>query len=81
MDQLIFDELVRGRFTEAARAYFREIIEEFKSRGCDAAVLGCTEIPLLVSRSDSPLPVLDSTRLLARAALREATLVTSAPNK
>ena len=81
INQLIFDELVWGRFTEAARAYFREIIKEFKGRGCDAAVLGCTEIPLLISDTDSPLPILDSTRLLARAALREATLVNIAPNK
>ena len=43
-----------------------------KNQGCDAVVLGCTEIPLLMSDEDSPLPALDSTRLLARAALREA---------
>jgi aspartate racemase len=43
-----------------------------KNHACDAAVLGCTEIPLLVDPEDCPLPVLDSTRILARAALREA---------
>ena len=47
-------------------------------RGCDAVVLGCTELPLLVSEADSPLPALDSTRILARAALREATRGASA---
>jgi aspartate racemase len=47
-------------------------MEQMKNNGCDAVVLGCTEIPLLVSDEDSPLPTLDSTRTLARAALREA---------
>jgi len=70
---IIMDELVYGRFTSEARAYFREVITRLKEQGCDAAVLGCTEIPLLVAQEDSPLPVLDSTRLLARAALKEAT--------
>ena len=46
---------------------------ELARAGCDAVVLGCTEIPLLVTQTDSPLPVLDSTRILARAGLREAT--------
>jgi aspartate racemase len=48
------------------------VIARAKSRGVDAAVLGCTEIPLLVGDADSVLPTLDSTRILARAALREA---------
>ena len=52
--------------------YMQQTIEQMKNQGCDAVVLGCTEIPLLVSDEDSPLPTLDSTRLLARAALREA---------
>lgn len=73
IDEIIFDELVNGRFEERARREFQEIIRELGERGCDAVVLGCTEIPLLVSQGDSPLPVLDSTRILARAALREAT--------
>jgi aspartate racemase len=49
------------------------LIADFAKQGCDAVILGCTEIPLLISPEDSALPVLDSTRLLARAALREAT--------
>jgi aspartate racemase len=72
INQIIFDELVYGRFEEAARAYFRTVISALKDRGCDAVALSCTEIPLLIAQSDSSLPVLDSTRILARAALREA---------
>lgn len=73
VDRTIFDELVYGRFEEPARERFRAIIRRLAARGCDAVVLGCTEIPLLVSQEDSSLPVLDSTRILARAALRRAT--------
>ena len=69
---LIFDELVYGRFEESTRSYFRQVIAEGKRRGMDAAVLACTEIPLLMDDANSPLPTLDSTRILARAALREA---------
>jgi aspartate racemase len=73
INEIIMDELVYGRFTAEARAYFGDVISRLKEHGCDAVVLGCTEIPLLVAQEDSPLPVLDSTRLLARAALKEAT--------
>lgn len=73
INQIIFDELVYGRFTDESRRYFSEVIDRMKSAECDAVVLACTEIPLLISQRDSSLPVLDSTRLLARAALREAT--------
>jgi aspartate racemase len=52
--------------------YVQQVMEQMKNNGCDAVVLGCTEIPLLVNDDDSPLPTLDSTRTLARAALREA---------
>jgi len=72
IDDIIFDELVCGCFTSEARDYFEGVISKLKDQGCDAVVLGCTEIPLLVTQESSPLPVLDSTRLLARAALREA---------
>jgi aspartate racemase len=68
----IFDELVYGRFEDSSRRYFQMVIDGLKQRGCDAVVLGCTEIPLLISETDSSLPILDSTRILARAALREA---------
>jgi aspartate racemase len=73
INEIIFDELVYGRFPSEARAYFNEVIGRLKNLGCDAVVLGCTEIPLLVTQESSPLPTLDSTRLLARAALKEAT--------
>jgi aspartate racemase len=72
INTIIFSELVNGLFTEKSRLYFNEVIDGLKARGCDAAVLGCTEIPLLVDPADCPLPTLDSTRLLARAALAEA---------
>ena len=72
INTIIFDELVLGRQTEESLFYFKQVIESFKVQGCDAVVLGCTEIPLLVSDADSPLPTLDSTRTLARAALRLA---------
>ncbi|MBW1861523.1 MAG: amino acid racemase [Deltaproteobacteria bacterium] len=72
IDTIIFKELVNGIFVEQSRLYFNEVIKKLKDRGCDAVVLGCTEIPLLVDPSDCPLPTFDSTRLLARAALKEA---------
>jgi len=72
INTIIFNELVYGNFTPEARSYFKEVIDRLKNQGCDAVVLGCTEIPLLVTQEDSPLPILDSTRLLARAALRRA---------
>lgn len=72
INTIIFKELVNGLFREEARLYFNEVMEGLRARGCDAAVLGCTEIPLLVRPDDAPLPTLDSTRLLARAAIRRA---------
>ncbi len=72
INQIIFDELVYDRFEAPARGYFREVIARLKNRGCDAVALACTEIPLLIGEADSPLPILDSTRILARAALGEA---------
>ena len=72
INTIIFSELVTGIFTEKSRLYFNEVIGGLKARGCDSVVLGCTEIPLIVDPGDCPLPTLDSTRLLARAALSEA---------
>ena len=66
---VIMDELCLGVFRDESRAAFVRIIEAMAARGCDAAALVCTEIPLLITPQDSPLPVLDSTRLLARAAV------------
>jgi len=72
INQIIFDELVNGQFLPRSLAYYVEVIRELRDEGCDATVLGCTEIPLLVTPEASPLPTLDSTRLLARAAVRKA---------
>jgi aspartate racemase len=72
INQIIFDELVNAQFLPRSLAYFTEVIRALGDEGCDAVVLGCTEIPLLVTADSSPLPTLDSTRLLARAALRKA---------
>jgi len=73
INEIIFNQLVKGQFTTKSRAYFTKVIDRLKNRGCDAVALGCTEIPLLISQEDSPLPTLDSTQLLAMAALRRAT--------
>ncbi len=71
-DRIIMDELVEGVVGAPAEAVFRRVILRMRDEGCDAVVLGCTEIPLLIGDANSPLPVLDSTRLLARAALARA---------
>jgi aspartate racemase len=72
INRIIFDELVYGVFKPGAVTYFQRVIDRMKEQGCDAVVLGCTEIPLIMCDANSPLPTLDSTRLLARAALRRA---------
>jgi aspartate racemase len=72
INQIIMDELVNAKFTPPSLKYFVEVIEGLKKEKCDAVVLGCTEIPLLVSPESSPLPTLDSTRLLAKAAVKKA---------
>jgi aspartate racemase len=69
IDRIIFDELVCGELKPESLGYFQKVISRMQASGCDAVALGCTEIPLLVSPDNSPLPTLDSTRLLARAAL------------
>jgi aspartate racemase len=68
----IFEDMVEGRFTPEALAYFQGVISRLAGLGCDGVVLGCTEIPILVPPEASPLPTLDSTRLLARAAVDHA---------
>ncbi len=72
INQIIMDELVNAQFTPRSLAYFQEVIRTLADQGCDAVVLGCTEIPLLVTPDSSSLPTLDSTRLLARAAVKKA---------
>lgn len=72
INRIIFEELVHGVFKPDAVAYFQRVITRFKDQGCDAVALCCTEIPLIMNDANSPLPTLDSTRLLARAALSRA---------
>lgn len=72
LNNIIFDELVNGVFSDASRREYIRAIDWLQDRGCDGVALVCTEIPLLVTPSDSPLPTLDSTRLLARAAFEVA---------
>ena len=72
IDRTIFEELVQAVFTDEAREMFERVMRGFRDEGCDAAALACTEIPLIVRPESAPLPVLDSTRLLARAAVRKA---------
>ena len=72
IDRIIMDELVYGVFRPESVTYFQLVIRRMKDEGCDGVVLGCTEIPLVISNKNSPLPVLDSTRLLAWAALRKS---------
>jgi aspartate racemase len=79
INRIIMDELVYSVFKREAVAYFQRVIGRMKDEGCDAVVLGCTEIPLIMNDSNSPLPTLDSTRLLARAALRRAVQGAAAP--
>ncbi len=69
INETIFDELCCGVFSDETRNRYVAIIEKLKVEGCAAVVLGCTEIPILISQDDSPLPILDSTRSLAVAAV------------
>lgn len=69
---IIMSELVHGLIKDSSVNYFETVIEQLKSKGCDAVILGCTEIPLIVNDSNSSLPTLDSTRLLAKAAISRA---------
>jgi aspartate racemase len=71
-NRIIMEELVYGVFEPESIATFQAVIERMRNRGCDAVILGCTEIPLIVNDANSSLPTLDSTRLLARAALHRA---------
>lgn len=73
IDRIIMDELVVGVLRAQSVGCFQQVFANMKATGCDAVILGCTEIPLLMNDANSPLPTLDSTRLLARAALRRAT--------
>lgn len=79
VSRIIMEELVNGQFRPEALRTLQAVIGRLKDAGCDAVVLGCTELPLLVDDTTSPLPTLDSTRLLARAAIRRAVAGAAAP--
>jgi aspartate racemase len=72
LNRIIMDELVYGKFNPESVEYFQQVIARLKNEDADSVILGCTEIPLILSEENSPLPTLDSTRLLARAALKRA---------
>jgi len=72
INRIIMEELVYGVFKPESIVYVQRVITRMKDAGCDAVVLGCTEIPLIIGDSNSALPTLDSTRLLAHAALQRA---------
>lgn len=72
INRIIMEELVYGEFKPNSIAYFQQLIEQFKTQGCDAVILGCTEIPLIINNGNAALPCLDSTRLLAHAALNRS---------
>ena len=72
ISRIIMEELVRGVFKPEGVAYLQQVIARMQNAGCDAVILGCTELPLIMNDANSPLPTLDSTRLLARAAVRRA---------
>jgi aspartate racemase len=75
LQDVILNELVAGEMSNKSRSYVYNIIERLYKRGCDAVILACTELPLLIVTEESVLPLLDSTRLLAQAALRRAVVV------
>ena len=72
ISRIIMDELVCSVFRPESIAYFQQVIGRMKNDACDAVALACTEIPLIIDDANSALPTLDSTRLLARAALKRA---------
>ncbi|HEX7297168.1 MAG TPA: amino acid racemase [Pyrinomonadaceae bacterium] len=72
VNAFIFDELIHGKFKDSTREYFQSVVDDLAKRGCDAVVLGCTEIPLILEQQHTEIPLLDSTRLLAKAALHKA---------
>ncbi len=72
VNDVIYDELVAGVIRDASREVFLGIIDDLEARGAEGVILGCTEIPLLVSQELSALPLFDTTTIHAEAALRYA---------
>lgn len=77
----IFEELCQGIFTPQTTEIFVNAIEVLKTQGADCTILGCTEIPIIINDKNSPLPVLDTTRLLAKYAVIKALEETLLPKK
>ncbi len=75
--RIIMEELIYGVFKPESVTYFQGVIKNLKDKGCDAVILGCTEIPLIISDSSSVLPTLNSNRLLAERAIKVATEYTN----
>jgi len=69
VDSIIFEELVLGNVMKSSTESMTKIIKKMKESDCEAVILGCTEIPLMINSENSPLPVIDSTRLLSQKAL------------
>jgi aspartate racemase len=69
LDRIVWEELISGKFLPQSISYYQRVIDRYKDEGCEAVVLGCTEIPLIINDDNSSLPTLDSTHLLAMAAL------------
>lgn len=72
INRYIFDELVKGNYNDDARRFFNSVFARLGDAGCDAVVMACTEIPVLMDGAEATLPLLDSTRALARAAIAAA---------
>lgn len=73
VSRIIYDELTRGIIKSESREACLGVIGRLGERGCDGVILGCTELPTIVSQEDTPLRLFDTTRIHAEAALRRAT--------
>ena len=77
IDNFIFAEMVHCRFTEPARSYLQRVIDRLHTDGCDAVGMCCTELPMLLTPTDTSIPILDSTKILALAALKKASMTSA----
>ena len=67
--RIIYDELCQGQLLASSRQYYTQVINELAAQGAEGVILGCTEIGLLISQADSPIPVFDTTAIHAAAAV------------
>ena len=72
INQIIWRELVHGKITDTSKRMYQEVIDKLVNKGAKGIILGCTEIPLLIKQSDSPVKVYDTTAIHARAILNYA---------